>query len=630
MFTYDLTDEDYALPYNAPGSSKSYFELDDEFRNFVPKRRSDAIKLETILGNSGDVDLETVGGPTGLSGEALDKGIRAYQKRNGLAVDGWVRPGGPTITKMKEQFGGLLGDYEAPSPKQSDTHHRMRDAGHQGFLKARRQDLLLPPIPGLPKPNENMRGGNHSLVRTVRDKGMQQTPDYMANLVRWQGQDGVVEARDFVDQLDRLMPGEGTKAIRGILGALADIPGLQRAFFGGPVIEIAPIGVFEQDGQLRYEQALKDRPWEEADRARRPGDNPQVRTLQYRPERDDVGLTERKLPYRPDAEAGKYEAIPLRATGSTEDAGAPPDPNDLLDPRDRGSSAQADGVRLASASAEMLQQRPPQGTETDGGIVFRPSDPRSPLTADTIGRGHDAQIEVPPVPAHKKDLFASERMRAGWEYFNRALGVLPNASANEIAALRDMYATEGGDKPHGTNAATTGITQTAFDDMKRRGTLPQDLRQYQHPRDIPADRRPELLRAYFDVAMRNAGGHRAFERIPDPDAAKALASTMAFQGEVRGATAIHNALRIVNPQENPDVSLRIPDTETLSARSIDAFVEAVADPKRRDAFLNALADERVRLHLGRVDRRGNLIAPHPGDVPTIDGYRPGGRSMTGR
>jgi hypothetical protein len=30
---------------------------------------------------------------------------------------------------MKEQLGGLLGDYEAPTPKQADTNLRLRDAG---------------------------------------------------------------------------------------------------------------------------------------------------------------------------------------------------------------------------------------------------------------------------------------------------------------------------------------------------------------------------------------------------------------------------------------------------------------------------------------------------------------------
>jgi hypothetical protein len=94
----------------------------------------------------------------------------------------------------------------------------------------------------------------------------------------------VVEARNFVDQLEQLIPGQGTKAIRGILQALADTPQLQRAFFGGPVIEIAPIGVFEQDGPKRYEDAIRTRSWEEFEQGKAPG----IRDAAYRPERDGV------------------------------------------------------------------------------------------------------------------------------------------------------------------------------------------------------------------------------------------------------------------------------------------------------------------------------------------------------
>jgi hypothetical protein len=264
MFSYDLTDEDYELPYNAPGKSGSYFALDDHFGRGYPSRRSDGVKLQTILGNSGDIDLERVGGPTGWGTETLDRGIRSFQKRNGLKVDGWVRPGGPTIAKMNEQFGGLLGDYEAPTPKQADTNLRLRDAGQEGFLKGKRQDLMLPPIPGLPKPDDDILGANRSLTRHLRDNGFQlrDTPAYMAKRVQTGKQDGVIEARDFVDQLDQLRPGTGTKAVRGILHALAATPQLQRAFFGGPVIETAPFGVFEPGGPARYEEAIRTRPWE--------------------------------------------------------------------------------------------------------------------------------------------------------------------------------------------------------------------------------------------------------------------------------------------------------------------------------------------------------------------------------
>jgi hypothetical protein len=48
MFSYDLTDEDYELPYNAPGKSGSYFELDEDFGRGYPSRRSDGVKLTPL------------------------------------------------------------------------------------------------------------------------------------------------------------------------------------------------------------------------------------------------------------------------------------------------------------------------------------------------------------------------------------------------------------------------------------------------------------------------------------------------------------------------------------------------------------------------------------------------------
>jgi hypothetical protein len=335
MFSYDLTDEDYALPYNAPGKSGSYFQLDDDFGRGYPSRRSDGVKLQTILGNSGDIDMERVGGPTGWGTETQDRGIRSFQKRNGLKVDGWVRPGGPTIAKMNEQFGGLLGDYEAPTPKQADTNLRLRDAGQEGFLKGKRQDLAMPPIPGLPKPDDDILGANRSLTRHLRDNGFQlrDTPAYMAKRVQTGKQDGVVEARDFVDQLDQLRPGTGTKAVRGILHALAATPQLQRAFFGGPVVETAPFGVFEQDGPERYEEAIRTRPWEAQEPVVPEPAQSEIRDMAYRPERDGPLEAPRPLgTYKPETpEEEARNRVPI-SYDTREGAEAPAFDDGLLDP----------------------------------------------------------------------------------------------------------------------------------------------------------------------------------------------------------------------------------------------------------------------------------------------------------
>jgi hypothetical protein len=332
------------------------------------------------------MDLENVGGPTGLGSQSLDAGIRSYQKRNGLKVDGWVRPGGPTITKMKEQYGGLLGDYEAPTPQESDTHHRLRDAGLDGFLKPKRQELLLPPIPGLPKPDDDILGANQSLARTVRDDGMRDTPAYMAKLVRHQGQQGVVEARNFVDQLEQLIPGQGTKAIRGILQALADTPQLQRNFFGGPVIEIAPIGVFEQDGPKRYEDAIRTRSWEDVAQGRTPPTAPPIRDAAYRPERDGPLDDPRPLGTHktetPEEEARNRVPISCRPDGQD----VPPNPNDFLDPRNWPTAGRA-------------QDKTPNGQDTEQ--QEDALEIKATATDTEDGEAHAIQIAQAQGPQHR-------------------------------------------------------------------------------------------------------------------------------------------------------------------------------------------------------------------------------------
>lgn len=54
--------------------------------------REDVIRAQVLLGNSGDYDLATLGAPTGWPGGELWRGIRKYQKRKGLAVDGILLP----------------------------------------------------------------------------------------------------------------------------------------------------------------------------------------------------------------------------------------------------------------------------------------------------------------------------------------------------------------------------------------------------------------------------------------------------------------------------------------------------------------------------------------------------------
>ncbi len=59
--------------------------------------RSDVLKVQSILGESGHYDLERTDGPTSFVGSDFDQSIKDFQRDNGLEADGWLKPNGPTI-----------------------------------------------------------------------------------------------------------------------------------------------------------------------------------------------------------------------------------------------------------------------------------------------------------------------------------------------------------------------------------------------------------------------------------------------------------------------------------------------------------------------------------------------------
>lgn len=64
-------------------------------------RRGDVFKLQALLHREGHLDSEATGGPTGYWGNRDDAALRAFQKENGLSVDGYADPSGETIGKLK-------------------------------------------------------------------------------------------------------------------------------------------------------------------------------------------------------------------------------------------------------------------------------------------------------------------------------------------------------------------------------------------------------------------------------------------------------------------------------------------------------------------------------------------------
>lgn len=96
--------------------------------------RPDVAQVETFLNRAGYYKPLTEDGPTGWHNSELDRSVRKFQKDNGLAVDGVLKPGGPTITALQGRIGG-----------QPD-----RTAG--GFARGPRAGQDFDPLAGLPKP----------------------------------------------------------------------------------------------------------------------------------------------------------------------------------------------------------------------------------------------------------------------------------------------------------------------------------------------------------------------------------------------------------------------------------------------------------------------------------------------
>lgn len=222
------------------GLDRDYFHLGAPIGRDAPNRRVDLIKVETILGNTGDYDLRSTDGPTGFWSPLKDQAILGFQQRKGLKVDGLLNPGGPTITAMKGLAGGLLGGLTPPSPDEVDRHHENLRQGEAGRLNLRLPRLSLSrPEPAGP-PDDLRKVLNGKTVEAMghhRDWG--DLPRFAARDVE---QNGLDFARDLVAQThDKLGRDAADRLVHGLLAHLSEP--LRGELLGGPLPKPRPLGV---------------------------------------------------------------------------------------------------------------------------------------------------------------------------------------------------------------------------------------------------------------------------------------------------------------------------------------------------------------------------------------------------
>ena len=113
---------------------RDYFDLEDGVGHGATNRRSDVAKVETTLSHAGYYGLDGLGGPTGYFGNELGESIKDYQADRGFEVDGYLAPGGETISGLRDDVGEAFADHFAPTAREIDAHHDALATGQNGLL----------------------------------------------------------------------------------------------------------------------------------------------------------------------------------------------------------------------------------------------------------------------------------------------------------------------------------------------------------------------------------------------------------------------------------------------------------------------------------------------------------------
>lgn len=238
-----LFDEDAPDPFQNGDSPGSYFSLSDSLGDDRPNRRNDAIKVETILGNTGYIDLSKTDGPLGYWGDRQDKAVRKWQDDNGLEVDGVLKPGGPTISSMKKATGSLLGGFTAPTADEVDQHHAQRQQGEHGLLNIRPARLSMPKPAQPIELDETSLAFNRDSANALAGSTVDgQIPDIYGNYLSQAGAAAHPTIMDLAEQVNAASGRDrADRVLHGIIGnaSAAQVEGL----LGGPQPARRPIGV---------------------------------------------------------------------------------------------------------------------------------------------------------------------------------------------------------------------------------------------------------------------------------------------------------------------------------------------------------------------------------------------------
>lgn len=242
-----------ALPLD-PHQRRPGFPFQDDFFTLgaavgpdQPNRREDVIRVETILGNTGHHDLSRTDGPVGYWGQRQEQAVKDWQSQNGLKVDGLLKPGGPTITSLKQAAGSLLGGFTPPSPDEVDQHQSQRMQGEPGILNTRPARLSFPkPAQPLDLDEQSQAFNADSARALTRSSVNGDIPRIYGDFAKQAGPDAHATLMDLAEQVNTQVGRDRTdQVMHGIVSRLP--PDQAKALLGGTMPAARPLGVRSAD-----------------------------------------------------------------------------------------------------------------------------------------------------------------------------------------------------------------------------------------------------------------------------------------------------------------------------------------------------------------------------------------------
>jgi peptidoglycan hydrolase-like protein with peptidoglycan-binding domain len=236
---------------DSPGG---WFDLSAPVGRGAANRHQDVLKVESILGETGHYDVGKLQGPTGLWGQVADQAVKGFQKDNGLAPDGILNPGGPTIVTMKSQVGDIFKSWNPPSYQEVIDHHNDLADGGSGKLTFGRPPLQMARADGV---DEETSNANRRTLDYLSAYGDNQGLDAAAAKHIASGDEAAIPRyRDLVWQMAEQDPKRAHGFAWGVLDNLSD-DGMGKAFLGFEVPDHRPVGLRQDDWLKTMEFSLR-------------------------------------------------------------------------------------------------------------------------------------------------------------------------------------------------------------------------------------------------------------------------------------------------------------------------------------------------------------------------------------